>query len=331
MKKHCFTVILPLRNGGEYLKECVQSVLAQTYPNFELAILENCSGDGSHEWLQNLQDSRIKIYPSDDSLDIEKNWSRALSIPRQEYMTFIGHDDKLTPNFLQVLNELINSQPDASLYQTHYQSIDQNGNAFGSVEKIPDQENASELLRAFLTFQRKSYSGFAMSSAHYDQVGGIPAFPRLLWADVVLWLRLTQISYKATAPETCFLLRVHPDSVGVSSQWSSILAALDKFSDFLLEDKKHAKIIGEHAPGYFLQHAQLIYLLALVEATKNNTQIEPTVLPHIRKAMGKISPELSAQVGNTRSLRIRSFINQYSTLRSVYRRYIQWRYGQEHL
>src|SRR5690606_27328976 len=127
----------------------------------------------------------------------------------------------------------------------------------------------------------------------------------------------------------------HPDSAGVSSKWASILAALNNFAEYLLEGKasieEYATIIDEHAHRYFLQHAQLIYLLALVEATKHNLRIEPSVLPRIREVIDKISPEYSAQVGASRSLRFRSWINHNWLLRSSYRRYIQWRYGTEHL
>jgi glycosyltransferase involved in cell wall biosynthesis len=47
-----FSIILPVKNGGEYVKECVQSILAQSCPDFNLHILENCSTDGTAEWLQ---------------------------------------------------------------------------------------------------------------------------------------------------------------------------------------------------------------------------------------------------------------------------------------
>ena len=98
-----FSVILPVKNGGDYLKECVNSILSQTYTNFNLLILENCSTDNTLNWLMSLHDDRIKIYPSSESLVIEENWARVLSIPKNEFMTLIGHDDILLPNYLQVV------------------------------------------------------------------------------------------------------------------------------------------------------------------------------------------------------------------------------------
>jgi glycosyltransferase involved in cell wall biosynthesis len=77
-----FTIIIPAYNGGEYFKECVLSVLAQTFENFELAVLDDCSTDGSIDWLRAQNDTRIRIYPSIERLRIVDNWARAVDIPR---------------------------------------------------------------------------------------------------------------------------------------------------------------------------------------------------------------------------------------------------------
>ena len=59
-----FSIILPVKNGGEYVKECVNSILSQSLQDFNLIVLDNCSIDGTLEWLRSLEDVRIKIIPS---------------------------------------------------------------------------------------------------------------------------------------------------------------------------------------------------------------------------------------------------------------------------
>src|SRR5258708_17690386 len=113
-----YSIILPVRNGGEYVKECVKSILSQTYPHFNLLVLDNCSTDGTLEWILSLQDKRIIIYPSKAPLNIEQNWARIASVPKNEFMTCIGHDDILLPGYLEEMNSLIQKHPGASLYQT---------------------------------------------------------------------------------------------------------------------------------------------------------------------------------------------------------------------
>src|SRR5687768_12685451 len=92
-----YSIIIPVRNGGDYLKECVASILAQTYKDFTLHILENDSTDGTKEWLSQLTDPRIIIKPSSAAFGIEENWSRIVSLEKNEFMTVIGYDDLFHP------------------------------------------------------------------------------------------------------------------------------------------------------------------------------------------------------------------------------------------
>lgn len=61
-------------------------------------------------------------------------------------MTIIGHDDLLDKNYLQVMNDLINQYPDASLYQTHFRFIDAKGNFIRHCKPMAEKQTAAELL-----------------------------------------------------------------------------------------------------------------------------------------------------------------------------------------
>ena len=122
-----YSIVLPVRNGGEYIKECVHHILSQSLTDFQLHILDNCSTDGTSEWLQSLKDERIMIYPATQPLSIEQNWGRITSIPKNEFITLIGHDDILDANYLAVMDQLIRKHPRASLYQAHFRYIGPKG------------------------------------------------------------------------------------------------------------------------------------------------------------------------------------------------------------
>ena len=109
-----FSIILPVRNGGDYFKLCVQSVLQQSLPDFNLHVLENNSSDDTLQWITSLSDKRIIIHHSPTSLLIEENWSRVLSIPKNEFITLIGHDDILYSDYLETMDQLIKLHPGAS-------------------------------------------------------------------------------------------------------------------------------------------------------------------------------------------------------------------------
>src|SRR6478735_9250185 len=93
------SVVLPVRNGAKYLAETLKSITQQTYPYFNIVVLENSSDDGTQEILQACQDSRLLVFPSSKPLSIEENWARMLDLDLAEYMTILSHDDLLYPNF----------------------------------------------------------------------------------------------------------------------------------------------------------------------------------------------------------------------------------------
>lgn len=208
MKK--FSIILPVRNGGEYVKECVHSILAQTLNNFDLIVLDNCSTDGTLQWIQSLNDERIIIYPSAKPLSIEENWARIKDVKKNEFITLIGHDDVLYENYLKTIEALIQKHPNASLYQSHFQYIDGSGSFVRNCLPMDEVQYAHEFLACHMARTMDSMgTGYMMRSNDYDSIGGMPPhYPNLLFADYELWIRLAAISYKATTQEQCFKYRL---------------------------------------------------------------------------------------------------------------------------
>lgn len=205
-----FSVVLPVRNGWPYVQECVESILAQTYPRLDLIILDNQSTDNTLSWLKSQTDSRIRLYSSTSALSIVESWARVKDVVKQEYMTLIGHDDKLDPDFLGAIKRLIDHYPDAKLYQTGSRFIDSDGRTIRSCRRVPERETPAQYLEGRFTFQRDiTGTGTVMRSADYDRLGGIPHFERLFFADDALWLSLMQGGYKAYDPTELFAVRMH--------------------------------------------------------------------------------------------------------------------------
>jgi len=230
-----FSVVLPVRNGGEHVKTCVASILAQTLADdFELLILENASTDGTAEWLAALRDERIRFHPADRPLSIVENWGRIKDLLKGEYLTTIGHDDLLDPEFLEVISGLIREHPDAGLYLAHFRLIDAAGRFLRHCRPIPARETAGEFLAARLVSGRDTYgTGYVMRSADYDRVGGIPPYHRLLYADDALWLHLMEGTWKATSPREVFSYRLHGESASGRPEPQGLLTALESYQDAL--------------------------------------------------------------------------------------------------
>lgn len=257
MPEKKYSIILPLRTGGEYVKECVSSILAQTMVEFDLVILIHDCNDGTLEWLSTLKDERIIVYNENGIDGIIGNWNRIKTVARNEFMTIIGYDDKFHPAYLATMDALIKQHPRASLYQAHFKYIDSNGNDIRKCQPMAESETAPELLQHFLLNKIDIMAtGFIMRSKDYDAIGGIPGYPNLLFADLELWYRLTAISYKATSTEECFSFRLHQSTTKSSSD-EKYLAAYERMILFLEQLKKaggaSAKVIDENGIT-FIQH-----------------------------------------------------------------------------
>ena len=252
-----FSIILPVRNGGNYVKECVASVLSQQFTDFNFIILNNASTDGTLEWLQSINDERIKIIPSTKSLTIEENWGRVKDVEKNEFITLIGHDDILYPDFLTTIDILIKDHPQASLYHTHFNFIDAAGKIIRPSKPMSYRLNGNEFLQAFLTANIDLMgTGYVMRSKDYDALDGIPVkYPNLLFADFELWLNLTLKSYEAIAHKNCFAFRVHKSTTG-TSQDKKLHDALGIFVDYLAnlekDDVKAKNSIDEFGSQFLL-------------------------------------------------------------------------------
>lgn len=335
MAEPTFTLIVPSYNGGDYLKECIHSLLAQEYDGFEVAVLDDGSTDGSLQWLQSINDPHLKLYPA-QHLGIVGNWGRAVQLPKLEFLTIVGQDDQLDANYCRVMARLIKRHPDAGLYHAHFRFIDKKGKLIRACGPLPERETAAEYISALYARNRDTYgTGYLMRSARYDAIGGIPHYEKLLYADDALWITMMHRSYKAIAPEECFSCRLHSTSTGASAPWQSWLAGMKEYIPFLKriasEDPAFAAALQKYAPFYFMHNCRALYLLANVQATKQNKRVDPDVADQLAAVLAEIAPEEVPKLYEfeaTKSYRMRDLINKSMPLRLLYNLYILTRHGE---
>ncbi len=284
-----YSIVLPVKNGGEYVKKCVSSVLCQTMNDFSLEVLDNCSTDGTLEWLKSLNDSRIRIYPSNKPLTIEENWARIVKIPKNEFMTFLGHDDLLDEDFLEVMDAFILKHPKASVYQAHFRFIDPNGKKLRSSKPMDEVQHANEFLAFFLSGMLELSIGQVFRSSQFDEVGGIPDYPNLLYADFELWMRLLEKGYKASNRKECCSYRIHSTSTTTSSSklkyYHSFLRLLDFFIELKQKDESYSEIFEKYAFDFLKGYSRSIshHILRIPKSQRNNVGVRTFLLEFKRR------------------------------------------------
>jgi len=114
-----FSFLLPTRNGGRFLRPCIESVLSQTYPDMELVISDNANSDETPEILESYrQDPRVRVIRMDEPVSVTDNWNATLQHATGDYFVMIGDDDYILPPYLATVTAALeqHNYPDCLVY-----------------------------------------------------------------------------------------------------------------------------------------------------------------------------------------------------------------------
>ena len=148
MKDIKFSVTIPAFKD-KYLKETIDSLLAQTYPNYEVVIVNDASPYDLDSILCLYKDPRIRYFKNKKNCgakDVVDNWNICLGYATGEYLICMGDDDKLTPRCLQDYVDLIEKYPELDLYHARSEIIDDDSNLVCILEERPEWESVYSLM-----------------------------------------------------------------------------------------------------------------------------------------------------------------------------------------
>jgi glycosyltransferase involved in cell wall biosynthesis len=128
MKINSIVVILPVYNGGHYLKESVSSVLAQDFQDYKLLVLDDCSSDGSWEYLQSLQSSRVELFRNKENRGLFYNLNYLIKNSDAPLIKLWSQDDVMAINLLSEIVAFHEANPEIGFSYTGVRYIDANSN-----------------------------------------------------------------------------------------------------------------------------------------------------------------------------------------------------------
>ncbi len=270
-----FSVVIPVHNGENYVACAIDSVLNQTYQNFNLIVLENGSQDRTVEIVESYCDTRIRLCSVPTDLGIEGNWARIVDLNLNEYLTILCHDDYLYPSFLQEMACLIRSDPQASVYHSHYDIVGPDGTPLYRCPQVAFKETASDFLTKFHRSKESCIgSGYVVRSAGYRNSGGLPKFHKLHYADVYCWFTLAERSYKLCSAQSLLAFRVHTQNVGAVSSPVDVALGLRQYIHALeqtnyFNSPEHEQSVYDHA-NQILTSRYFAYTVALMVSGDQN-------------------------------------------------------------
>ncbi len=135
------TVLMPVYNGERFLVDAIESVLRQSFRDFELLVLDNGSTDGSASIAAACDDPRIRIFRNETNLGLVKSRNLGIREARGRYVAFLDCDDIALPHRLRIQHEFLEDNPEFALVGSRILLIDERGEfsgRFSRFEAAPD-------------------------------------------------------------------------------------------------------------------------------------------------------------------------------------------------
>lgn len=222
------SIITPCYNASAFIEYTIKSVLAQTYTNWEMLIVDDCSKDDSAEIIKKYseKDNRIKYFKTESpSGTPTKPRNLAIKYASGRYVAFLDSDDIWLPTKLEEQIPLFQDEQTAIVY-SNYEKISEDGCRNNRLIKAPDEVNYKDLLKSNVIgnltgiYDTQKVGKIFCQNVHHE--------------DYILWLSILKRGYKAkNTNKNAALYRVRENSVSanklkvLSWQWN-ILRNVEK-------------------------------------------------------------------------------------------------------
>ncbi|MFH1004507.1 MAG: glycosyltransferase [Bacteroidota bacterium] len=315
------TVLLPVFNGEKFLKESIQSILSQTFPDFELLIVNDGSTDDSEKIIKNFSDERINLFNNEKNLGLIETLNIGLKNSTGEYIARMDADDISLPNRLKKQVSFLDSHPLFGICATRYALLNEKRkkiNWWFRTDDIPSMLlfNAS-ICHPTIMMRRKIIMENQILYSH--------KFTNA--EDYELWIRISQISRIAILDEELFYYRSHRNQVSRAFNSEQKKSADEVRKNYLLllglkftdEELTLHNIIGRNER---IKNKKLFsdiekWLLSLIQMNSSNCVLEQSAL---KKVIGKMWLDIC---GNT-TLGLWAFHNFF---KSILKNYYQFNFG----
>lgn len=219
MGEKCFmedlvSIIMPSYNTGAFIAESIQSVLNQTYTNWELIIVDDCSTDNTDEILNMyLEDKRIRYLKNEKNFGAAISRNRALREAKGRYIAFLDSDDLWEPEKLRLQLSFMKEKGYAFTYTDYRMQV--NGVWQPYIYTAPDVVNRRKMY---------NYCYFSTITVMYDSnvVGLIQIADIKKNNDYAMWLQAVEKTKCYRLPMCLSYYIKHDNSISSGSKWKLI-------------------------------------------------------------------------------------------------------------
>ena len=134
-RQRLLSVLVPVYNSQNFLRDTINSILSQTFEDFELILLNDASTDESEKVIESFNDSRIKYYKNEHNLGISGTRNRLFELAKGEYWAIMDNDDISMPKRFEKQVAFLDKNPDVAIVGTWLQLFNKSP-AYGLAAKI---------------------------------------------------------------------------------------------------------------------------------------------------------------------------------------------------
>jgi glycosyltransferase involved in cell wall biosynthesis len=201
------SILMPVYNAGPYLSEAIESMLNQTYTDFDLIVLDDCSTDNSAEVAKSFTDSRIVYHRNEVNSGLANNLNTGLKMAKGKYIARMDGDDISLPHRLQTQIDFMESNPDIDLCSCAMQMFGAD-NQLWVRDRDPEQVKISMMfysavLHASSVFRKDVFEN---NNLYYNQET-FPAEDYDLWSRAIFHCKMVNL------PDVMYLYRMHGTQV----------------------------------------------------------------------------------------------------------------------
>jgi glycosyltransferase involved in cell wall biosynthesis len=208
-------------NGEKYIREAIDSVLAQNYTDFELVISDNASTDGTEAICREYMNKDIRIIYIRQPINMGSlnNGNYLLEHARGKYFTWLAHDDCLDNSYLEVIVKYLDEHSDVVLCSSDFRRV-KNGETLRplTLDVSRDYKDWAKVRRSLFTFSRNNsmliYGVYRLSIMHAYNIYGHPGFRGMnLEGEACIFSKLALHGRIVALPNILRTYRVRDDSL----------------------------------------------------------------------------------------------------------------------
>lgn len=206
-----FSVVIPLYNKEKSIKSTLESVLNQSFPEFEILVVNDGSNDNSKDVVLSLSDSRIRLINKENG-GVSSARNTGIENANYEWIAFLDGDDLYHENFLENIHYLINSYPQAEVYFTGFAQINSK-TTYKSVHSFPGEGYIDNYFKAVNLIGKTiiSSSSVVIKKSRLKSVNGFNT-KLTRGEDLDLWERLSKSSKMAYTEKVLAFYRLDAEN-----------------------------------------------------------------------------------------------------------------------